>query len=195
MQRSRSDELKRQEEQVLDVPLVRRHSGGKTGPVHFDCPSFSLGPEFDIPDYQPGPSITPGVETPDWDADIDPEEIERMCVEAENARKTLQHPPGSEQKQLSPSSYETPRKDPQQADLDPSSGGTRSSSAPPQQHARRIIKAPICKKSPYINVDTLKKFACTPEINKLYALVVQHVGRSIRNQNQEEERSVLILFT
>jgi hypothetical protein len=75
--------------------------------------------------------------------DIDPDEIEKLCVEAELARKNH----SIKQKVTAPNNFNTPIRDSASGD---STVGVEGSSTGPTQYERRIIKAPACKKSPYI---------------------------------------------
>jgi hypothetical protein len=76
---------------------LKRSSSGRDsthGQGYCDALSFSFGPEFDRPNSQPLTQCTPSVALYGDDVHvdvgfegIDPEELERLCVEAELSRK------------------------------------------------------------------------------------------------------------
>jgi hypothetical protein len=73
----------------MTTPTLQRSSSGsdtRGGEAYCDAPSFSSGTEFDMPSSQPVASSTSGCDI-DVLEDIDPDEIERVCVEAELAHK------------------------------------------------------------------------------------------------------------
>jgi hypothetical protein len=93
LQRSRSAEAQKGQ---TSIGLKRSSSGGDStrGQGYCDAPSFSFGPEFNMPDSQPWTQCTPSVASYGDDVHvdvglegIDPEELERLCVEAELAHK------------------------------------------------------------------------------------------------------------
>jgi hypothetical protein len=93
LQRSRSAEAQKGQ---TSIGLKRSSSGGDStrGQGYCDALSFSFGPEFDRPDSQPLMQCTPSVAPYGDDVHVDvgfvgvdPEELERLCVEAELSRK------------------------------------------------------------------------------------------------------------
>jgi hypothetical protein len=73
----------------VTTPILQRSSSGSDTSGwegYCDAPSFSLGTEFDMPSSQPVATSTSGCDI-DVLEDIDPDEIEKLCVEAELARK------------------------------------------------------------------------------------------------------------
>jgi hypothetical protein len=126
-----------------------------------------------MPSSQPVASSTSGCD-----------EIERLCVEAELAHKNH----SIKQKVTAPDNFNTPIRDSASGD---STVGAEGSSTGPTQYERRIIKAPACMKSPYIDTNSKKQYSCTTEVNKLYTLVIQHGRRKTRQQSQEDKRLVL----
>jgi hypothetical protein len=125
---------------------------------------------------------------------IDPAEIERVCIPAEQARRQARRHVHEQQRtepnSLSPNNFQTPIKEAENVETASISGGTGSSTVPHQFH-RRIIKLPPCKKSPFVNVDSTKQFLCTADVNKLYAMIIQYGGRNTRQHKLDDKRFFL----
>jgi hypothetical protein len=188
LQRTRSAEAHRVTH--VTTPTLQRSSSGsdtRGWEGYCDAPSFSLGTEFDMPNSQPVATSTSSCDI-DVLEDIDLNEIEKLCVEAELARKNH----SIKQKVTAPDNFNTPIRDSASGD---STVGVEGSSTGPTQYERRIIKAPACKKSPYIDTNNKKQYSYTTEVNKLYALVIQHGRRKTRQQSQEEEERSVLKFT
>jgi hypothetical protein len=78
-----------------------------------------LGTEFDMPSSQPVASSTSGCDI-DVLEDIDPDEIERLCVEAELAHKNH----SIKQKVTAPDNFNTPIRDSASGDSTVGAEGT-----------------------------------------------------------------------
>jgi hypothetical protein len=120
---------------------------------------------------------------------IDPEELERLCVEAELSRKkpveqqdigkNVETPDLTHGKtETPPDNFKTPSRD-DGSGVSSIAGGEGSSTCP-TQYERRIIKPLPCKKSPFVDTKSEKQYSCSPDVNKLYARVIQHAGRKTR---------------
>jgi hypothetical protein len=158
-----------------------------------DAPSFSFGTEFDRPDSQSLIQCTPSVAPYGDDVHvdvgfegIDPEEHERLCVEAELSRKkpveqqnigkNIETPDLTHGKtETPPDNFKTPIRD--DGSGVSSIAGSEGSLTGPTQYERRIIKPPPYKKSPFVDTKSEKQYSCSPVVNKLYARVIQHAGR------------------
>jgi hypothetical protein len=128
---------------------------------------------------------------------IDPEELERLCVEAELARKkpveqqnigkNVETPDLTHRKiETPPDNFKTPIRD-DESGVSSIVGGEGSSTGP-TQYERRIIKPPPCKKLPFVDTKSEKQYSCTPDVNKLYARVIHHAGRKTRQKDQADNR-------
>jgi hypothetical protein len=135
---------------------------------------------------------------------IDPEELERLCVEAElsckklveqqNIGKNVETPDLTHGKtETPPDNFKTPSRD-DGSGVSSIAGGEGSSSGP-TQYERRIIKPPPCKKSPFVDTKSEKQYSCSPDVNKLYARVIQHAGRKTRQKDQADKRFVIFYST
>ncbi|KAM0903624.1 hypothetical protein ACQ4PT_018538 [Festuca glaucescens] len=193
MQRSKSAETKWKEQSNYKMKLPRTRSGSELLEGYCNAPTFNLGPEFDLPENQN--AVTCASADEDYDAleGIDPAEIERVCIAAEQARRPVHEQQRTEPNSLSPNSFQTPIKEAENVATESISGGTASSTVP-HQFQRRIIKLPPCKKSPFVNVDSTKQFLCTAEVNKLYAMIIQYAGRNTRQQNSDDKSPHIVNF-
>jgi hypothetical protein len=192
MQRSKSAETKWKEQGNYKMKLPRSRSGSELLEGYCNAPTFNLGPEFDLTENQKAATCASASADEEYDAleGIDPAEIERVCVAAEQARRPVHEQQRTEQNSISPNSFQTPMKEAENVATESISGGTGSSTVP-HQFQRRIIKLPPCKKSPFVNVDSTKQFQCSAEVNKLYAMVIQYAVRSTRQQNSDDKRFLL----
>jgi hypothetical protein len=192
MQRSKSVETKWKEQGNYKMKLPRTRSGSELLEGYCNAPTFNLGPEFDLTENQKAATCASASADEEYDAleGIDPAEIERVCVAAEQARRPVHEQQRTEQNSISPNSFQTPMKEAENVATESISGGTGSSTVP-HQFQRRIIKLPPCKKSPFVNVDSTKQFQCSAEVNKLYAMIIQYAGRSTRQQNSDDKRFLL----
>jgi hypothetical protein len=87
-----------------------------------------------------------------------------------------------------PDNFKTPSRDDGSGVI--SIAGGEGSSTGPTQYERRIIKPPPCKKSPFVDTKSEKQYTCIPDVNKLYARVIQHAGRKTRQKGQVDNRFV-----
>jgi hypothetical protein len=53
----------------------------------------------------------------------------------------------------------------------------------------------LCVEAELARKNSKKQYSCTTEVNKLYALVIQHGCRKTRKQSQEEEEMSVLKFT
>ena len=112
---------------------------------------------------------------------LDSEELEKAIIEAEKQSRLKKQQSSLQKAEHSPSTFETPDKQPD-VDLEIlNSDGTGSSSGP-LQHVRRVIVPPAHLKS-YVDEGSKKQFSCSTEVNKLYALVLLH-GRKFTRARQ-----------
>jgi hypothetical protein len=135
--------------------------------------------------------------------DIDHEELERLCIEAELSRKkpveqqnigkNVEMPDLTHGKTETPKdNFKTPSRD--DGSCVSSIAGGEGNSTCPTQYERRIIKPPPCKKSPFIDTKSEKQYSCSPDVNKIYARVIQRAGRKTRQKDQADNRFVIFYF-
>ena len=163
------------------------------GEGYCDPPSFSLGPEFDSPIQSTIDSAAALCEAGDeLFEQLDADDLVRACIEAERQSKLKEQQNFTATVVASTSDFETPAKQTIVQNGDSVSDGTNSSSSGNKIHARRIINPPAHMQS-YVDDGCKKHFVCTPEINKLYALVILHGGRNTRSK-QDFKRYLFVLF-
>jgi hypothetical protein len=92
-----------------------------------------------------------------------------------------------------PDNFKTPSRDDGSGVI--SIAGGEGSSIGPTQYERRIIKHPPCKKSPFVDTKSEKQYSYSPNVNKLYARVIQHAGRKTRQKDQADNRFVIFLLS
>jgi hypothetical protein len=131
---------------------------------------------------------------------IDLEELERLCIEAElcrkkpveqqNIGKNIETPDLTQgNSEIPPDNFKTPIRD-DGSGVSSIAGGEGSSTCP-TQYERRIIKPPPRKKSPFVDTKSEKQYSCSPDVNTLYARIIQHAGRKTRLKDQADNRFVM----
>src|SRR4051794_10492439 len=127
--RSNSAETKRHAQPPYTMDRPRSRSGSHIG-EGCDVPSFDLGVEFDLPNIKSDTSSVSANKNYDFFDTVDPEEVERACIEAEQSRNTMEKPAGLEINTLSPSNFKTPMKEVDSVQTASISAGTGSSTVP-----------------------------------------------------------------